>query len=114
MGGIIAVLRITSLGAFAYFLVLTGWQLITRRPTMTVSRTGVQIGKTSIAWPQIARIDDPPIGTFVPGSRSIQLQPVDRYGSRALAITHEYALDLINLAAWLRTLHTQQSHPTDG
>lgn len=117
MTGVVAVLRITSLGAFVYFLAITIWQLVTRRPVLTVNRTGVQIGKSdksSVTWTQVARIDDPPLGTFVPGLRSIQLQPIDRHGSRALAITHEYALDLTKLAAWLRTLHTNQTQPTDG
>ncbi|MFI5712579.1 hypothetical protein [Kribbella sp. NPDC051620] len=116
MTGVVAVLRITSLGAFVYFLAITAWQLVTRRPVLTVNRAGVQLGKRGrfVPWHEIARIDDPPVASFAPGLRSIQLQPTDRHGSRALAINHEFAADLMKLAAWLRTLHANQTHPTTG
>jgi hypothetical protein len=113
MSGLFAVLRITALCAFIYLGALTGWQLLTRRPVLTVSRTGVQLGKSSVDWHQIARIDDPPVASFS-GFRSIELQPVDRHGSKAFSITQDHAPDLQKLATWLRTLHAEQTHPTNG
>ncbi|MDX6258798.1 MAG: hypothetical protein QOH84_486 [Kribbellaceae bacterium] len=119
MSGVVAVLRITSLGAFVYLLGITAWQLITRRPTLTVDHTGIRRGKSTrngYTWQQIASIDDPS-GTFgISGSlglRSVQVQPVDRHRSTALSITHDNVLNLTELATWLRTLHTNQTQSSD-
>jgi hypothetical protein len=115
MSGLIAVLRITSLGAFVYLVGITIWQLITRRPVVTVNHAGIQIGKSGKSffnWQQIARIDDPPAASFL-GLRGIQVQPVDRHRLAALGITHDNVLNLTELAAWLRTVHTNQSQPSD-
>jgi hypothetical protein len=119
MSGVIAVLRITSLGAFVYLLGITAWQLITRRPMLTVDHTGIRRGKSTrngYTWQQIASIDDPSgiygIGGAL-GLRSVQVQPVDRHRSTALGITHDNVLDLPALASWLRTLHANQPQPSD-
>ncbi|GAA0960868.1 hypothetical protein GCM10009554_76450 [Kribbella koreensis] len=119
MTGVIAVLRITSLSAFVYLLAITIWQLITRRPTLTVDHTGIRRGKNTkngYTWQQIASIDDPS-GVFGLtgglGLRSVQVQPVDRHRSTALGITHDNVVNLDELSTWLRTLHTRQTQPTD-
>jgi hypothetical protein len=119
MSGTVAVLRITSLGAFVYLVGITVWQLITRRPVLTVDRRGIRIGKRTrggFDWQQIAHIDDPS-GVFGPrGSlnlRSVQIQPVDAHRTTALSITHDNVLELDQLSTWLRTLHATQTQPTD-
>ncbi|NEA32112.1 hypothetical protein [Streptomyces sp. SID13031] len=117
MSGMIAVLRITSLGAFVYLVGATVWQLATRRPMVTVDRTGIRVSKRrSYDWQQIARIDAPS-GVFGPRGtlslRSVQIQPVDQHRSTALGITHDNVLELDQLSTWLRTLHAKQTQPTD-
>jgi hypothetical protein len=114
MHGIVAVLRVTSLGAFVYIVGITVWQLVTRRPVVTVDRTGIRVGKKPkhvFSWHEIAHIDDP---SGIRGIRTVQVQPVDRHGSTALGISQDNVLDLSELAAWLRTLHTHQTRSSDG
>lgn len=106
MGGTMGVLRLTALAAFVYLVGLTAWQLITRRPVITVNRDGISHGrKPTYRWDRIARIDDP---SGLPGLRTIQIQPVDHHASSALAIPQDNVLHLAELSQWLRTLHADQ------
>lgn len=114
MSGLIAVLRITSLCAFVYLVGVTVWQLATRRPMVTVDRTGIRVGKSpkrAFDWQQIARIDDP---SGIRGIRTVQVQPVDRHRLMALGISQDNVLDLAELSSWLRTLHASHTRPSDA
>ncbi|MEV8375412.1 hypothetical protein AB0P21_21940 [Kribbella sp. NPDC056861] len=114
MDGLFGVLRVTSLAAFAFIVAMTAWQLITRRPMVTVDQAGIRVGKNGkhgYAWHQIARIDDP---SGPPGGRTIQIQPIDRHRLSPFGISQDNVLELADLATWLRTLHTNQPRPTDA
>jgi hypothetical protein len=106
MGGTMGVLRLTSLAAFVYLVGVTVWQLVTRRPVVTINREGIGLGrKTTFRWDSIARIDAP---SGIPGMRSIQIQPVDRHRLSALGIPQDNVLELAELSTWLQALHAQQ------
>lgn len=49
MAGVMGVLRLTSLSAFVFLVAWTGWQLITRRPVVTVDAAGIKVGRTTDA-----------------------------------------------------------------
>lgn len=114
VSGAVGVLRITALVGFVAVVAVTTFQLITRRPVITVERAGIRFDRKSaglLTWDKIARIDEP---SGIPGIRTIQVQPVDRHGSAALGIPQDNAHNLPELATWLRALHTQRTHPSDG
>ncbi|TDU91454.1 hypothetical protein EV138_5060 [Kribbella voronezhensis] len=107
VSGAVGVLRITALVGFLAVVALTTFQLITRRPTITVDRTGIHVDRRTagfLPWPEIAHIDDP---SGLPGLRTIQVHPID--GSTALGIPQDNARDLSELATWLRTVHAQRT-----
>jgi hypothetical protein len=106
MGGAMGVLRLTALAAFLYLVGLTGWQLITRRPVVTIDRAGITLGsKGRLHWNEISRIGDP---SGLPGLRTIQIQPVDRRANANLGIPQDNVLELAELSDWIRALHQQQ------
>jgi hypothetical protein len=107
MGGAMGVLRLTAFAAFVYLVAVTAWQLITRRPAVTIDRAGITFGKKlgKLPWDQIAGINDP---SGIRGFRSIQVQPVDRWRASSLGISQDNVLELTELTHWLRTLHEQQ------
>jgi hypothetical protein len=112
MSGALGVLRVTALAAFVYIVGLTLWQLITRRPVVTVDATGIKVGRTKrggLDWHQISRIDDP---TGMSPFTTVQLHPTDRL-SRALHISKDNVLELTELSPWLRTLQARHlTHDT--
>jgi hypothetical protein len=112
MGGALGVLRLTALAAFVYIVGWSGWQLITRRPMVVVDTEGIssQSGRHRglLPWSQIARIDEP---SGIPGIRTVQVQPTDRWGS-GLGVPQDNVLELAELAQWLRTLHRQHHTPS--
>jgi hypothetical protein len=108
VSGAVGVLRITALVGFLAVVGLTAFQLITRRPVITVDHTGIRVDRKSagfLRWHEIAHIDDP---TGFPGLRTIQLQPIDRRTSTAFGISQDNARDLPELASWLRTVHDRR------
>jgi hypothetical protein len=111
MSGALGVLRVTALAAFVYIVGLTLWQLITRRPVVTVDAAGIKAGltKRSLGWHQISRIDDPAgMSPFT----TVQLHTTDRL-SRALHISKDNVLELTELSPWLRTLQARHlTHDT--
>ncbi|QNE18524.1 hypothetical protein F1D05_12185 [Kribbella qitaiheensis] len=112
VAGAIGVLRITALAGFIAVVVLTAFQLITRRPVITVEQAGIRLGRKAaglVTWDKIARIDEP---SGIPGIRTIQVQPVDRHRSTALGIPQDNVRNLPELATWLRTLHAERVDPT--
>jgi hypothetical protein len=114
VSGAVGVLRITALVGFVAVVALTAFQLITRRPVITVERAGIRVDRKSaglLTWDKIARIDEP---SGIPGIRTIQVQPVDRHSSNAVGIPQDNARNLPELARWLRTLHAQQQTPPAG
>ncbi|WP_112244349.1 hypothetical protein [Kribbella monticola] len=109
VSGAVGVLRITALVGFLAVVGLTTFQLITRRPVITVDHSGIRVDRKSagfLPWQEIAHIDDP---TGFPGLRTIQLRPVDRQTSSALGIPQDNARDLPELVSWLRTVHAQRT-----
>jgi hypothetical protein len=102
--GTLGVLRLTALAAFVYGTGLTLWQLITNRPAVTVDEAGITRGR-SLRWSLIAGIDDP---AGLPGARAIQVRPTNRR-TRPITIPQDNALELNELAGWLRTLHAQRT-----
>ncbi|GAA0622813.1 hypothetical protein HPO96_28055 [Kribbella sandramycini] len=102
--GLVDVLRLTALAAFIYGTGLTTWQLVTRRPVITVDTEGITRGRT-LKWSAIDRIEDP-IG--IPGARTVSVQPTDRK-IRPLGVTFDNVEDLDAFAAWLRTVQARNS-----
>jgi hypothetical protein len=109
VSGTLGVLRFTALAGFVCVVGITVWQLITRRPVVTVDRFGITSGKDGakglVPWERIARIDAP---SGLPGLRTVQVQPLDKHGSTALGISQDNVQELAELTDWLRTLHQQQ------
>jgi len=112
VSGTLGVLRLTALAGFVCVVGLTVWQLITRRPFVTVDRTGITLGKDRtkglVPWDRIARIDAP---SGLPGLRTVQVQPVGDHNS--VGIPQDNVQDLGELADWLRTLLAQRQTATD-
>ncbi|MDX2971893.1 hypothetical protein [Kribbella solani] len=102
ISGTLGVLRLTALAAFMYGTGHAVWQLITKRPVLTVDESGITRGRT-LPWSAISRIDAP-VG--LPLARSVRVQPTDRR-TRPLTITPDNVDDLDALTPWLRSVLTQ-------
>ncbi|HZX02642.1 hypothetical protein [Kribbella sp.] len=102
VSGALGVLRLTALAAFVYGTALTGWQLVTNRPVVTVNAEGITRGR-SLPWSGITSIDEP---TGVPFARAVQVRPADRR-TRPISISQDNVEDLDSLAPWLRALHAE-------
>ncbi|TCO48265.1 hypothetical protein EV646_10482 [Kribbella antiqua] len=100
ISGALGVLRLTALAAFVYGTGLTLWQLIARKPAVTVDAEGITRGR-SLRWSGITAIDDP---AGLPGIRTVQIRPVDRR-TRPLTIGQDNVEDLDAFTPWLRSLH---------
>lgn len=109
VSGTLGVLRLTALAGFVCVVGLTVWQLITRRPVVTVDRVGITLGKDGakglVPWERIARIDAP---SGLPGLRIVHVQPLERHGSPAVGIPQDNVQELAELTDWLRTLLAQR------
>jgi hypothetical protein len=100
ISGALGVLRLTALAAFVYGTGLTLWQLMTRKPAVTIDAEGISRGR-SLRWSGITSIDDP---AGLPGIRTVQIRPVDRR-TRPLTIGQDNVEDLDAFTPWLRSLH---------
>jgi hypothetical protein len=80
------------------------WNFVTRRPLLTVDRTGVRMGRKHLAWSEIERIrhTDAPLSGFV------QIYPKSGKRSRRIGIQPENVKDTEGLANWLRSILEQQ------
>jgi hypothetical protein len=107
---IFAVLSLVFMAVLASAIGFTFWQLVTRRPVVTIDRTGVRVGRRSLAWSDIARIESP---TGPPGLRTVVIAPTTRVDTRALGIHQDNASDLRTLATWLQAQHTQRRRSDD-
>lgn len=88
-------------------LAVTGllvWNFVTRRPLLTVDRTGVRMGRKHLAWSEIERIrhTDAPLFGF------ITIYPYGGKWSRRIEIQSENVKDTEGLANWLRSILEQQ------
>lgn len=110
MSGAMGILRLTALAAFIYVVAWSIWQLITRRPVVTVDHDGISLGlraKDALRWSQIGTIGDP---TGPAPVSSIAIQPTDRWAS-ALTIRKDNVQELAEFSHWLRTLHATHHTP---
>lgn len=102
---------IYNLIAASGFLVLAAacvWQLITRRPALTVDQRGIRLGrrpKNDLPWSQIGSIGNPTGPKRFP---TITIQPPDRWAS-PLTIGKGNIQDLTEFAHWLQTLHARHT-----
>jgi hypothetical protein len=88
-------------------LAVTGllvWNFVTRRPLLTVDRTGVRMGRKHLAWSEIERIRH----TDVPLFGFITISPYGGKWSRRIEIQSENVKDTEGLANWLRSILEQQ------
>jgi hypothetical protein len=108
MVGVWAVLRVTSTTMFLVAVSFTGWQLVTRRPVVTVGTDGITVGRRkdrgSLSWAQIGGIGDP---TGIRGIRQVQVLPADRWAAR-LGVTQDNVKDIDQFAGWFRSIFEQQ------
>jgi hypothetical protein len=96
------VIAAVAIPCWAWFFGYTTWQLITRRPILTIDQAGIHYGKRrlfQLPWDRIDTISDP-IGKWL--FAYINVRP---YGEtpRRIPINHLHVDDLRPFALWLRT-----------
>jgi hypothetical protein len=106
ISGTLGVLRLTALAAFVYGTGWTLWQLVTKRPVVTVDAEGITRGR-SLRWSGISSIDDP---SGFPFARAVQVHPADRR-TRPITIPQDNVEELDAFAPWLRSLHERHQEP---
>jgi hypothetical protein len=108
MVGVWAVLRVTSTTMFLVAAGFTVWQLVTRRPVVTVGRDGITVGRRkdrgSLTWAQIGGIGDP---TGIRGIRQVQVLPADRWAS-GLGVSQDNVKHVNEFAGWFRSIFEQR------
>jgi hypothetical protein len=96
------ILRLLS---FSGVLVVVGffvWQLITRRPVLTVDHEGIRLGrKRFMPWTNIGTIAEPAGPSFY---RNIPVLPADVW-SKDLRLPQDNVRDIPALTTWLTNLH---------
>ncbi|HET6295399.1 MAG TPA: hypothetical protein VFG33_18580 [Kribbella sp.] len=98
-------------GGFLVMAIACVWQLVTRRPVLTVDREGIRIGrraKHDLRWSQIGSIGTPTGPALV---RSLAIQSTDRW-AYPLTVGKDHVLDLAEFSHWLRTLDATHPLPT--
>jgi hypothetical protein len=88
-------------------LALTGllfWEFVTRRPLLTVDRTGVRMGRKHLAWSEIEQVRH----TDVPLFGFVTIHPYGGKRSRRIEVPSENVKDTEGLANWLRSILEQR------
>lgn len=92
------ILRLLSFSCILFIAGFFGWQLITRRPALTVDHEGIHLGRKGfMPWNDIGSIALPSGTTFY---RNLPVQPSDVW-SKELRLPQDNVKDLPALAAWL-------------
>ncbi|GAA1605338.1 hypothetical protein GCM10009789_69120 [Kribbella sancticallisti] len=96
-GGLFAMIYFALYAAVAVFF---GWQLVTRRPVLTVDRTGIRYGrrKPGLAWEDVATI-----GFVSGGPKIMRTLPVipQSVWANPLNVQQDNVKDLQAFAGWL-------------
>jgi len=93
-------------GGFLVMAIACVWQLVTRRPVLTVDPEGIRLGrraKHALPWSQIGSIGTPAGPSLV---RTLAIQPTDRWAN-PLTVGKDHVLDLAEFSHWLQTLHAR-------
>jgi len=108
--GIGGLLDVVSVALWLPLGGITVWQIVTGRPTLTVDRDGIRLGRRhrGVAWQELAGVGEP---TGIPGFRLLPLLPKDRW-SKQFAVPQDNVDDLDAFAAWLRG-YLDQARATD-
>jgi hypothetical protein len=72
------------------------WQIITRRPILTVDAEGITLGRKHLAWSAVGKIRT----TF----GVVRIHPDGGKATRRIGISHENVKDVQLLTPWLRLL----------
>jgi hypothetical protein len=92
------ILRLLSFSSVLFVAGFFGWQLITRRPVLTVDHEGIGLGRKGfMPWTDIGSIDLP---TGTPFFRNVPVVPSDVWAEH-LAVPRDNVKDLPALATWL-------------
>ncbi len=92
------ILRLLNFSCILFVVGFFGWQLVTRRPVLTVDHEGIHLGRKGfMAWTDIGSIALP-TGTTI--YRNVPVLPSDVW-SKELRLPRDNVKDLPVLATWL-------------